>query len=403
MFSMLLASLEALLSVYFVLRSQYESPNICRIKMFDENSVLDWFRKYWKACDFNESYEYVAQLLGFSVYGFPSIFRAIREHSLGKPSNSQELEKHLRKHLYFEGDMHFHPHAIQVFTDDDELDLVYYIFDDEYVESNKEKCTFILRNEWKLPTESRVDTFVPKTETTILKPPGPGAGAVFCVFMSAYEWGGQIADMDKASCIQGIRLPELAAYLGSKELGTGIDVELEFPSELLLIRSQLLVEPELVKIADGLLQELEANASQTNTWTTFYAELKTNGVANPEQFILRKALENCSKYPVHSLNRSFNWKFEGAANISISREQIEKVIPPSQWKNDSGKSLIQVDEHIAQASMHTDVWPQRDGTIDLYNRWILFDDLWAAANEDLANSILRFQASWDVLSTDEDS
>lgn len=52
--------------------------------------------------------------------------------------------------------------------------------------------------------------------------------------------------------------------------------------------------------------------------------------------------------------------------------------------------------HVAQLCLHTDC---SEG-VDLYHRWIFFDDLWAAAQPDLANSILRYDRCWDVLSPD---
>jgi len=58
-------------------------------------------------------------------------------------------------------------------------------------------------------------------------------------------------------------------------------------------------------------------------------------------------------------------------------------------------SLIQVDDHLAQACLDVS-W-----TDDPYfSQWLVFDDLWASAHPDLANAILRFAARWDVLSGD---
>ena len=37
---------------------------------------------------------------------------------------------------------------------------------------------------------------------------------------------------------------------------------------------------------------------------------------------------------------------------------------------------------------------------DMYHQWIFFDDQWAAAHPDLANSLLRYTRCWDMLSPD---
>src|SRR5262249_39594469 len=60
---------------------------------------------------------------------------------------------------------------------------------------------------------------------------------------------------------------------------------------------------------------------------------------------------------------------------------------------------VQVEEHVAQLCFRDHVWrlPRRNQNI--YEQWVLFDDLWASAHADLANSILRYVQRWDVLST----
>jgi uncharacterized protein (TIGR02996 family) len=62
---------------------------------------------------------------------------------------------------------------------------------------------------------------------------------------------------------------------------------------------------------------------------------------------------------------------------------------------DRAKDQILVQTHIAQACLHTANWGAGYG--DLYHHWVQFDDLWAAAHPDLANSLLRFASRWDVL------
>jgi len=66
------------------------------------------------------------------------------------------------------------------------------------------------------------------------------------------------------------------------------------------------------------------------------------------------------------------------------------------------KSKFQVTEHMIQASIHTDTWKTHSvynaGKDELlFHHWIIFDDLWASENSNLANSILNFAGKWDVL------
>jgi hypothetical protein len=68
---------------------------------------------------------------------------------------------------------------------------------------------------------------------------------------------------------------------------------------------------------------------------------------------------------------------------------------PARYEPD--KSLIHVEEHLAQLCLHVDRWWDE---VDVYQQWIFFDDRWAAAHPDLANSILRYTRCWDMLSPD---
>jgi hypothetical protein len=60
---------------------------------------------------------------------------------------------------------------------------------------------------------------------------------------------------------------------------------------------------------------------------------------------------------------------------------------------------VHVEEHLAQLCLNTEHW-RNYRRADLYQQWIFFDDLWAAAHPDLADSILRYARCWDVLSPD---
>ncbi|HEX5877896.1 MAG TPA: hypothetical protein VF468_06170, partial [Actinomycetota bacterium] len=59
----------------------------------------------------------------------------------------------------------------------------------------------------------------------------------------------------------------------------------------------------------------------------------------------------------------------------------------SHWRNPA-LSRIQVTSHLVQAAVHVDQHFS-------YERWYLFDDVWAAAHPDLAASLLRCATGWD--------
>src|SRR5947209_4984777 len=106
------------MAVYFVYRSPYESPSAKRLASFPDETVLDWFRRHWNLVAEGGS---TAELLGFPVSGFESLFAAVAEHGLPRPRTAAALAKALREHLYSEGAIFTGPHLITVQTDDDEL------------------------------------------------------------------------------------------------------------------------------------------------------------------------------------------------------------------------------------------------------------------------------------------
>ena len=223
------------MSVYFVYRSHYEGPAGKHVQKLPGDSVLDWFKTVWneakKAPDVGE---WANSTLGCDVYGFASIFEAAREESLKPPSTDAKLEEDLSEHLYVEGEMLYQPHALQVLTDDDEIELAYYFFDDHYLQEHPGRAAYLLHDDWRLPTSNGRDPLVPAIDTKEIHPPGTGSGATFLVFLAAYD-SSSLSDIEiRAPCrIDGVRLPQLGDYLRSAM------PDKEWPFELKLFRSQL--------------------------------------------------------------------------------------------------------------------------------------------------------------------
>src|SRR5262249_47162243 len=136
-------------------RSHYEGPSGKHVRRFDADSVLGWFQQVWEtAKQAGDAAEWVQSEIGTSVYGFASIFEAAREHDLSPPTSDRKLKSYLEEHLYVEGEIRYKPHAIQVLTDDDEIELAYYVFDDHYRCQHSGKADYLLHEDWRLPTAS---------------------------------------------------------------------------------------------------------------------------------------------------------------------------------------------------------------------------------------------------------
>ena len=50
-----------------------------------------------------------------------------RTGALPPPTSDRQLKSYLEEHLYVEGGMRYTPHALQVLTDNDEIELAYYV------------------------------------------------------------------------------------------------------------------------------------------------------------------------------------------------------------------------------------------------------------------------------------
>ncbi|CAN5549938.1 hypothetical protein BH10CYA1_BH10CYA1_24940 [soil metagenome] len=349
------------MSVYFVYRSHYGTPNLNHLKKFDDNSVLEWFQKHWREwAEHVDDTAYVLELFGCDVYGFASIFDAIDQEALSPPKSMKDVEKFLTDHLYVEGDMRFGPDSIQVLTDDDELQLAYYFFDDNYLKANGEKASFLVHQEWKLPESFSSRSTILKEDAVPIHPAGSGSGTTYCAFLSYYD-GGNLDDIDGPICINGIRLPNLVKYLQEALPSASPDSDSDWPFELRLIRSQLPERIEHANITD-----------------------------------LERVLRQSSRCPIAKITNATDWTKFGNQSLSQVKADFE-MLSQSVGANETSAiepPLIQVDEHVAQISINTETWDK----VKLYQRWILFDDLWAGNNSDLANSILCYAKRWDVLS-----
>ncbi len=342
------------MSVYFVYRSHYEGPSGKHVRKLDGDSVLGWFRAVWKrAKRADDLPEWVQGELGCGVYAFETIFEAARDESLPPPKSDEELEAYLTDHLSVEGEILFDPHAIQVFTDDDEIELAYVFFDDHFLREHPGRATYLLHEDWRLPITSGDRPYVPSIEAKAVDPPGPGAGTTYLAFLAFYD--SMSLDLDGPRRIDGVRMPDLAGYLRDAE------PDGDWPFELKLLRSQL--PPD-----------------------------DSGGSA------LRIAMERVARFPVRQIGGTIATSTFGLGTVEQATAELEgilKKLPPQKHGFDPSKARVSTADHIAQLCPHTG-WQD-----EMYHQWFLFDDLWAGGHPDLAEGLLRYAKRWDVLTPDE--
>jgi hypothetical protein len=344
------------MAVHFVYRSPYDNPACKTVSRLEADSVLSWFRKVWPEATAAEgAAAWVRKALGCPVYGLDALFEKARDRRLPPPGSDDQLHKYLNDYLYFDGELLAEPHCVQVLTDDEEIELAYYLFDDAFLQDNPRAAAFLLHDGWELPERAVDDWYQSETPTRLLTPSGSGEGGVFLVFLTFSEGTLNLTDLGLPCRIPGVRLPELCRWLShAKPDG-------EWPFELRLLRAQ---------VEDGP---------------------KTG----PEP--LRAALIGCNRVPVLPLLGNKDWSGFGMGSLKEARAATAAALdahPEKQRPNRPKKSFLQGTDHLAQLCLHVG----RSGKSDLYHRWVLFDDLWAAANKTLANGLLRYARRWDVLS-----
>jgi hypothetical protein len=67
------------------------------------------------------------------VYGLGSLFEKVAERRVPAPTRDTELAPLLEKYMYYERDIEAEEHFVHVETDDDEVDLEYFFFDDHFL------------------------------------------------------------------------------------------------------------------------------------------------------------------------------------------------------------------------------------------------------------------------------
>jgi uncharacterized protein (TIGR02996 family) len=379
------------MSVYFVYRSHYDGPALKRVVRFEDASVLAWFQNRWQEFpNDNAADKWVTQEMRGPVYGFDSLFAAIGEEGLPVPRSASELRGELEEHLYVEGELLFTPHCIQVLTDDDELEMAYYFFDDHFLAKHADRAAFLLNDGWRLPGGEGDGAFRASVKTTEILPAGKDAGKTYCVFLAYYD-SGNLIDIESGWHFRGVRLPDLCRHLATAT------PPLEWPFELKLLRSQLFLEPKkAVKQEQAFLRGLQENPQDEATWQAYSDWLEERGQPHAGPLLLRRAFEGAARYPFAPMLNTMDLRSSGQGPVAAARQEIDKLVKQLKGSptHNPALSLTAVEEHVAQLCVHTDRW----GKDDLYHQWIFFDDLWASAQPALARAILRHASRWDVLS-----
>jgi uncharacterized protein (TIGR02996 family) len=356
------------MSIWFVYRSHHDLPATRLVKRFEESTILEWFCNHCKPiADRDEAEAYVKQMLGIEPHGFAYFLTRMAEDNIPPPRNNREL--HEAFHGWpVEGQWRCRPHAIQGLDDDDEQEMAFYIFDDVFAGKYPERVAWLMQEDWRLPSGIGSGSFKPAFRTARLKPRGKGEGTTYLVFLVCID-SCTLSDLSgEAFRLDGVRLPELAGWLSLA--GEAEREEHLWCDELSTLAEEILVEEAGCDPMETVfLRELRANPKDDSHWNVYGDWLEERGQPRAEITLLQRAFARIARRE--------------------PRQHHPSIPVPK-----GGLSQYRVEPHLAQLCLHT-------GTVFNHNdfdHWVIFDDLWASAHPDLANSLLRQLERWDVLS-----
>ncbi len=357
------------MSVHLIYRTPYNEPNNKYYKRFNENSVLEWFQKLWDFYDPDryQFYANISEYIGLEMYGFWGLCRGEYDEksddyfaNKAPPKDLSQVKEYLEAGYVNEVEF-VQGKAFQVLTDDDELELAYYIFDDTYALENPTNVAYLIHEGFYLP-EAFSDNSLDRLLDEDLRKIKAGDSPALTFLFRTVHYGG-----DNLTCpikyrelviMEGIRLPDLYDYLCQNYI------------------------PELTEFRNflqgSLRKSIERFTAFPKHWYHFWED---------------------KNFPLEKLEKLT--PSEGYSYLMEAIHAFEAKVEPERVPQNSIKGPYQYSEHLVQFSINRDSWgsvPILDTTpADLYDHYILFDDLWAAKNRDLAISILAFGKSWKVL------
>jgi hypothetical protein len=314
-----------------------------RVQQVPDASVLDWFRRGW---DCDDAWDWIEAELGGRVYGFGSIFEAVRANGQPPPQTVGELGALLRADRHVEGGddgVRLDEHSLRVRDDDDEVELAYFLVDDDVVAARGDQFAFLLQS-WPLPGDAGVPVaFDPGCAVTVATPAGPGDATTYAVFLTHYD-GTTLARLAPLA-FPGVDLPGLARHLRVSSPGA------DWPDELFVLRA----------------------------------------LVAPHDTTVEPALRRCNHWPGFNLDDTPWPRGMPDGHAAVHREAVDLIaVGECTDGRNPDASLLQVSEHLAQLAMHCN---EPFG----YQQWFLFDTAWAAVHPDLARSLLRYAGHWDPL------
>ena len=329
--------------IWFVYRSHRDGPLGKRVRRVDAPSILAWFQaKIEDARTSVAPRDVAAADLGGPVLGLGALFEAAKKHSLHTPKSSAALGKLLQEHAHADGgtdNVRVDAHSVRVFTNDEHSELAWFFFDDEALRKSTRQLAYLLHDEPSLP-DGETDLPFAAAPMHPLTPAGEGEGTTYACLLTFYD---RHSIPGRAASFPGVRLPGLAAHLLHVTPSAAKDGLEAWPVELRLLRA--------------MLEEGD---------TTIAAALKRSAA-----------------YPLTAVVKKGAAATLGAGPHDEARTELAAAADGLSHDGDPDRSIVFEGPHAAMLAVHT-------SNALGFQQWIFFDDRWAAANADLATSLLHY-------------
>lgn len=317
-------------NIYIAYRTGYKA-NYRQMASFQAESILDWFQQHWQTLQ-SDKYK---DLLGFDIYGLP-LYQVKENEEIAKPQNMDELSDSIQRLVYC-NELHADEHCLQVLTDDDEIELAWYVFDETYKQQNMDKLA-VWFTKGDLPSLGELS--VASTQSKQI----------------------DIADLPRLSLANDA---DKATYLVASPIYDGANLE-----DTCAVKLEGVRLPELIaKLVE--IEEFEDDEIYTATSTLEYLQTIAKAINSND---ITKIIAVFNQYPATEVDE-------------ISIETFEELKEQS-LGNEPEKSLLNINEHLIELGINS--------MGAYYNYYVMFDDLWVADNEQLATSLLHFGKGWQV-------
>ncbi len=379
--------------VYLVLRSEYQEPHGRKILEFpDAPDLVAWLRTHWitrqdpiainpaiaQEQDFDpmdwqdEIHLLRPSLLEGAPNGLTEFF--VRMVDWPRPGNMADVQKFIASFegSYGEGHIEISGTAIQANTDNDEIDLAWYLFDQTYADQNPGSITFLLHKPFELPAAFGTNGWLPPRDVSRFD---RGQGVTFCCFASSLD-GSTLLEIDGCHSLP-VRLPDLGQWLAAQKRSPKADRKEkmeDWHENLILLRAFSLMTGNQESIFEGALRQFDETNRAINGWL-------------PRAF---------SDYRYQSKKRSFLLTDRVACAEELqqflgSRAKALEKDRPSYWEYTTGETRFQFTPHCCQVAF-TQISTARESreSHKTIKQWIFFDDLWAEANKELSESIIHY-------------